>query len=533
MDLDAREIPSDYDLRHKEFRPHQLDTIRKLESKLDGSVTILQAVTGSGKSTLARAMGKDYTVTSLVKTKSLQNTVYRELDFDILFGRANYPCVHPDRITPEDTAADCMYELRMEQCEYADLCPYLEQKSIVQDSNVRSLNYAYFLTSQWPRKKPTKYGFYDECHILPDETLEFVGCTIRDGERMRWRLAEFPSCYDSTRESATKCMSWLEKAVGKISLEIAGMKTDDAMDKAKKSRGERLRSKLAQTYSAMQRNADDWYIRSGQRALDYMGNKTPGLQIKPLTARHHFPKLFLGVFPRTVLMSATVGNVSDLADELGIERYDFDHVPNQWPPESRPVHVLDVPSLGQSAKPEAFQIQAQKIAKVLNELPQDWSGIIHTTSWRATGELQSRLEFFGVETSRLFIPTRGRGTHHQMSEWNDAKLKKPGMIVITPSMNQGVDLLEERICIIAKTPWPFTAPGTFEDERRNYSNRFYRWQCASDLEQRAGRTRRGNIGDYDTDWQRNGFVCIADGSFKRMGLAKSCSSDFVESLKYE
>ena len=87
--------------------------------------------------------------------------------------------------------------------------------------------------------------------------------------------------------------------------------------------------------------------------------------------------------------------------------------------------------------------------------------------------------------------------------------------------------------MIAKVPFPFTAPGTYEDERRRYDPKFYKWQTASDLEQRAGRTRRGRADDYDDAWSVRGYVGIFDGAFKKMGMAKSCSTDFVESLVYE
>ena len=530
----ARVTPQDFGLPHTEWRKSQREIGLGLSEKPDGSVIFLSAPTGSGKTSYAKMLGTLSSVTSLVKTKSLQEHNYGEIyDFDILYGRGNYPCVHPDRAYPDLNADQCMYELKMEQCEYAAQCPYLIQKQIVKASNVRSLNYAYFLTSRWPRKKEyaTEFGVYDECHILPDETLEFVGCTIKDTDRLRWRLPEFPSCYESSRDSVNLVLTWLEQSIGVLEVTIAQIKGDEPDDKAKKSRAERLAMKLKFTCTAIHRSGDDWYVRSGQRALENIAERKPGLVIKPLTARFHFPSLFLNVFPKTIMMSATVGNVEDLAEELGVEKYDYERVPNQWPPESRPVHVLDVPPMGYSAKDSAKELQAKKMANVLNELPQDWSGIIHTTSWKQTAELKSRLNFFGVSDHRLFIPTRGQGTNAQMTEWNIAK--RPGMIVITPSMNAGVDLLQERICLIAKTPFPFCQPGSYEYERMLYSNRFYRWQTAADLEQRAGRTRRGRPEDYDDSFNVRGYVGIFDGAFRKMGLAKSCSKDFNESLVYD
>ena len=527
--------PRFFDLPHDKWREGQLDSIKYLLDRPDGSVTVLQAPTGSGKTSLSRAMARHMSVTTLVKPKNLQVENYGNLyAFDVLFGRGNYPCVHPQRSSLDDTAAECLYEGMMDECEYVGECPYLVRKREVQRSKKRSLNYSYFLTAAWPHqsKQATKYLFLDECHNLPDETLEFISCTIREGERIRWRLPEFPSCYDSSRDSINTCLKWMESAIGILMIEMGKLKeSEDSYSKSQKSKAERLVAKLAQTCTAIHISQDDWYVRSGQRALSYDGAQTSGLIVKPLTARYHFSKLFLGIYLRTILMSATIGNYVDFCDELGIEDYEFHLVKNQWWPEQRPVHVLDVPSMGQSATEASRVKHAEVMAKTINDLPHDWSGVIHVTSWKHAWDLKARLTKAGV-VNRLFIPDRG-GTNKQMAQWNEVKRKGKGMLVITPSMNAGVDLLEERICIIAKVPFPFFMQGTYEWERMMYSNRFYRWQTASDLEQRCGRTRRGRSEDYDDQWNVRGYVAIADGSFRKMGLAKSCSVDFVDSLVYD
>jgi len=527
--------PRDFDLPHDAFRPGQLDTIQYLLNRPDGSITLLQAPVGSGKSACAKAPAKKHSSTAVVRTKSLQMQYANMYSFDVVFGRTNYPCVHPDRESIDDTAAQCLYEGAMADCEYADECPYLIAKHIAQASRVRVINYAYLNTSRWTKEKRylTKYLFLDECHNLPDETLDFVSCTIREADRIRWRLPEYPSCYDSSRDNINLCLKWMEQSIGILKLAIdENKKESDAYHKGQVSKAERLTAKLAQTCSAIHVSQDDWYIRSGQRALTYDGKPVPGLIVKPLTARYHFPKLFLGIYPRTVLMSATIGNHSDFCEELGIQKYDFHAVPNQFTPKQRPVHILDVPSMGQSVTEAGRVKHAEAIAKAINDCPLDWSGIIHVTSWKSAWDLRTRLTKVGIKAQRLFIPDRG-GTNKQIAQWNEIKNKSKGMLVITPSMNAGVDLLEERICIIAKVPFPFFAPSTFEWEKMQYSNRFYRWQTASDLEQRCGRTRRGRPEDYDDSFNVRGYVAIADGSFKKMGMQKSCSADFVESLVYE
>lgn len=529
--------PRDFALPHDVWRDNQFETIQYLSGVKDGRVVILSAPTGSGKTSLSKAMAKYGGVTTLVKTKGLQVENYgKTYEFDVLFGRGNYDCIHPEK-EPMARADACLYEDRMQECDLFSQCPYVMQKHLVQESMVRSLNYSYFLTASWPRESDyaTKYLFLDECHNLPDETLEFVSCTIKEGDRIKWRLPEFPSVYDSSKDSVEACRKWLSRAAAILYKTAAELKKEkDAHSKAKRSKAIRLMSKFYHTSEAIEAAPTDWYSRSGLRALEFNGNKIPGMVVKPLTARHHFGRLFLGMYPRTVLMSATVGNHMDFAEELGIDpaAYDFHQIPNSWPPESRPVHVADVPSMGQKATESMRQKQAETMAKAINDLPGDWSGIIHVTSWNQAWDVRKRLVKAGVKSGRLFIPDRG-GTNKQIEQWNYVRDGGEGMLVITPSMNAGVDLQKERICIIAKVPWGFTSPGTYDDERRRYSNKFYRWQTASDLEQRCGRTRRGKSEDYDDSFSIRGYVGIFDGSFQRMGLGKSCSLDFVDSLVFD
>jgi len=498
---------------------------------------LLQAPVGSGKTALAKAMSvSDGGTTAVVKTKSLQQQYAEGYDFDVVFGRANYPCVHPERETLDSTAADCIYESMMNECEYAEECPYLIAKHIAQASSQRVINYAYMNTSRWVKlpQYATDYLFLDECHNLPDETLEFVSCTVREGERIKWRLPEFPSVYDSSRNSIGLCLRWMEQSIGILKMKVDELKKEtDPYSKSQRSKAERLVAKLAQTCSAVHLSGEDWYSRAGLRALSYDGKSVPGMVAKPLTARWHFKKLFIGAYPKTILMSATIGNPNDFAEELGLgNNWEFHAVPNQWPPQSRPVHVLDVPSQGAKATESARQKQADAIAKIINECPSDWSGVVHLTSWKGCWDLRGRLVKAGLNAKRLFIPQRG-GTNKQMDEWNHVRENGRGMLILSPSMHSGVDLLRERVNICAKVPFGFFMPSTYEWERMQYSNRFYRWQTASTLEQQMGRTRRGREEDYDTDFERRGLCVIADGSFQKMGMQKSCSEGFNEVLIFD
>lgn len=529
--------PRNYDLPHDEWRHGQYEMTQTLLGKREGSVTILQAPTGSGKTGLARAIASRQSVTALVKTKVLQQSNYANTyKFDLLFGRANYSCIHPEQVANDAGADQCLYEAEMDQCDLVDSCPYVMQKRLTQRSRVRSLNYSYFLTSRWPRQEKfaSQYLFVDECHLLSDETVEWTGLMVREVDRVKWRLSEFPSCYQSSPENTRTILGWMERAIGELDVALEGLSNrKDAGSLARKSGAERLKNKLTFTCGAIHHAPYDWYCRSGIRALEYMGQPRPGLVIRPLTAKHHFPRLFLGVYPKVVMMSATVGAPEFLAEELGLQTWEFERIPNQWGPERRPVHVLPCPVLGYNS-PESYYVkQAELIRSALDALPRDWSGIIHVTSWKHAQGLSQRLVGAGFDASRLFVPKSGRGTNEQLAEWDRVKLSRPGMLILTPSMSEGVDLLNERICIVAKVPFPSRAPGSYDHERMLYSSDLYKLRTAWSLEQRCGRTRRGREEDYDASFERRGYVAICDGAFQKMGVKKYCSEDFREALIYD
>ena len=527
--------PREYGLPHESWRPSQYQMVQTLLGKKEGSVTLMQAPTGSGKTGISRGVAGKKSVTALVKTKMLQQTNYDGIyKFDILFGRGNYDCIHPEQMIEDAKADQCLYESRMDECEYVDECPYVMRKRLVQRSRVRSLNYSYFLTSRWTRnsKFATDYLFLDECHLLSDETVEWVGLTVRDSDRLKWGLPSFPTTYQSTKEGVDRCLDWAEQAIGVLETKLEGLTGKDANTLSKKSRIERLVSKLTFTCSAIHRAPHDWYCRAGERALEYMGTPRPGLMIKPLTARHHFPKLFLGIYPRVVMMSATIGAPEFMAEELGIEHWEYEQVPNQWGPEQRPVHVPECPSLGYKSPDSHWVKQAEIIKAQLEALPEDWCGVIHTNSYAQATNLAKRLDKLNFNTMRLYLPRAGTPTNQQLSDWEMEKKRYRGRLIITPSFSEGVDLTEERICIVAKTPFASVSPGSFDYERMLYSSSMYKQRTAWKTEQMCGRTRRGREIDYDTSFEKRGWVSVVDGAFVARGVRKHCSRDFVEALVY-
>lgn len=315
---------------------------------------------------------------------------------------------------------------------------------------------------------------------------------------------------------------WLEKARDGLRDEWKALdrKTSDNA-KTRKRKCELLGKKLTATIDALRICPDDWYISSGRKAQKYRREYRPAFVCKPLTARHHAPSYFgFGNGGRQILMSATIGDFGSFKAELGIRESADLVVPNQYPPEVRPVYLLDCPSMGSRATDSDFEQQADLIASSILGCPNHWSGLILVTRKSEANLLAKRLGQRGLADRTWVTPGwdgEYKPTDQQVIAWEQRKRKVPNSICISWSLWVGYDGLDERILIAAKVPYPtWGSKGSFDGAWRAYDMKRYRWATANMLAQGLGRTRRGRDCDYDLEGEFNGFVAVADGSYRQI-----------------
>jgi Rad3-related DNA helicase len=509
--------PKALGLPHATWRPHQRETV---EWALDSKKTVLiEAPTGSGKTGLASAIAAVRpNAVALVRTKFLQVDNYAHgYDFVPLMGKSNYPCVHPNAKAAA-AADECLYaEAGMNTCPYAHQCPYVLQRDLARTDSKTVLNYAYWLTASnaWPQ--PTSL-ICDEAHQLSELVLEWAGITIEEFHRGEYELPSFPIISGAASHAVhvkgqaplDKAAVWLHAVQGKLEISFtraASRGKEDAQARKRARRIERLLAKVTATLDAIEVNPDLWYLRSGPNAL---GDGKWGFVAKPLTARHHFQYYFGGPW-QTYIMSATIGNAEVFATELGLDSYDFRRVPSNWAPESRPIYALDVPRLGMKSSPEDWDRQADQIVKAIRSVDDAWSGLIHTTSMVEAERLTVRLARKGL-AGRVIVSER-KSTHEIAGAWRAHLRRHPNAILVSWALHEGYDGTEEKINIIAKTPYP-NLGSPYEKERQRFDGKMYLQRAAWTMEQMAGRTRRGNPDDYDTPDEKRGLVAFADGGWK-------------------
>lgn len=534
-------LSTPYGLPHATLRLGQAETIEWLFA-MPGNVAVVNAPTGSGKTSFAAAMASRKRVLALVKTKSLQTENYGgSYEFDVLYGRSNYDCAHPEALQGS-TAAECLYAAAMHECEYASQCGYLHTRNLVSSSYRASLNYAYWLAAKWPAAKLAAshgYLFLDEAHQLSDVVLDYTSIIVTMADRLTWDLPAFPIIRGRATLAelhaargwlvdASLCMAAAIRAIAptaatdddeQLDASATGTATqlpEAQMRKLRKAKA--LHSKLQAVGEALEGNATHWYLRSGPATREVAGTREPAFVARPLTARYHFPRYFLNEDWKTVMMSATIGDPQTFATELGLpDGWAYRDIPNAWAPEARPVRVLASPAMGYATRENegVLNEQARVMAEAINSCPRDWYGIIHVTRKTEAVALANRLARQGVSAHRLWTPNPQHGTEQMLADWKRTKRQTRGALAVSWAWHEGYDGTDEKICIAAKVPFP-SLGDEYERERMQFDGTMFLQRTAWTLEQMLGRSRRGRAEDYDTAGERRGLVAIADGNYRRV-----------------
>jgi Rad3-related DNA helicase len=490
--------------------PHLLDRLGQQDAldwilNSDKQYLILCAPTGFGKSPLAAACSIDFRTLALVLHKSLQSANYKEqYDFDILYGKSNYPCVERNKkqasFLPRVryTAYDCGNP----DCE----CPYQQQELHCLESQRVSLNYAKFLMSKsFNDRFQPDFLFLDEAHNLPDITMNFVGLSL-DWDN------EFLQCPGGVEPRVKARLNYGEAMTvfRQCARAVEANKPVQSEDLKLWRKWKRVSQKIAVTDHILSSGSlNDWYYEATDKSLI----------IKPLTAKYHF-KRFFGMADKIVLMSATI--TPNIAERLGLGagEYDFMKVPNPWPVPSRLVYDLCGPAINWKSSEEDKEEQVKLIANILQE---DNSGIIHVSSKSQAIAMCDLLYRLTKQDVDFHVPTLGIGTEKQYQEWDE--VREPGIYCISWNFHEGVDLGQDDINIMAKTPWPAIG-SNYEKACLEYDPQWYNQKTAHIVEQLFGRHQRGLQEHYLPGAK---MAYIADSSWHR--LKTNLSLDFIRRVR--
>lgn len=505
-----------------QFRSNQKETLIKIADALNDpnvKFVIVQAPTGSGKSGLAVALGEaaesSYILTS---NKLLQNQYVRDFQDDIadLRGRANYACkTHlgfncagsPCRNTKEGRS----------KCHTDWHCEYHNAISFAQDSNIVSMNTAAGISflNYTIHLGARKLLIVDEAHLLPDMLTGFVEFTI--SSRILEKLISSNSSHlvnIPNFEEIEKYKQWLSLLGSELDYIEKNYSGPTAMDR---SLGNSFTLEDVENLNRkLKKIVDEAELYGNNLVVDHKFNSlaktiVESVSFKPIdVSRYAFENLFK-FCEKTIMMSATIINVKELASSLGIKEDEmvFIDVPSTFPKENRPILRNYIGTLSKDNIDILMPKAIQAIEKILED-HKDEKGIIHAHSYKNADKIYEALKSrFG---SRILYP---KNSSKQAEAMQDHAMSKKSTVLLSPSMTEGVDLKDDlsRFQIIFKVPYPNMGDKVVK-ARMKARPEWYGYKALLTLIQAYGRSVRSES-DYAVTYVLDGAFESLIGRYKK------------------
>ena len=470
-----------------ELRPGVKELFEALETYSDKRFFIIRGKTGVGKSGLSIAISRVHGCHILTATKLLQDQYANTAEFNsefVMKGKSNYTCHYTGKSMSDAPCSSnnlfkigkAKYSLSGQNpkdqknvCMNSFGCEYYVKKRALAESGGGILNYDLAMLSVLSKEAIVM----DEAHNFIDKILDTYTIDIS-----RAKLESLLDIDDTPNQ--TTYVEWLKSIVAKASVkfELAGVG-------AAREQLRNLRDKA------------NGIINESPKPGDFFVEVTSDhIQIKPLIPRKIAMK-FLSKFKKVFFLSATLD--VDFASLLGLPAKDTleFNIDSTFPVENRPIYFpKDIPNINFATKIDKSMPQIVLLNKII-ETHKD-RGIIHTANYRIFDALQVIYK----KNKRFTWAEQGQNK----SELLEKHAAKPGSILVSPSMIEGVDLKDElaRWQVIFKIPFP--AKTDYIDALEQSMPGLYAAITRNALVQAYGRAVR-----TEKDWAH---TYVLDGSLK-------------------
>ena len=481
--------PSDFGLPEKftEFRENQLEVAAKIAASTKYCY-MLDSPTGTGKSIIAattqRILGEN--VAYLCTTKQLQDQLLHDFPYArTLKGRGNYPCLKFKNMYPRITAEECSNK-ENDSCDFLSTCPYMVAKREALAAPLAVLNTSYFLTeaNYVGTFSDQELVIVDEADTLEDLLMSFVDVTITQKQLDMLKLD--PPKYKTKFES---WVEWANGAVGILKPRLASIRRDlegswattdfDLMKEEK--RLSRLLSKLTFFVHEVDKNWI-WYPQEQQWSF------------KPVWIAKYSENTFWKHMKKVLMMSATILDYMQISRNVGLDvmKVAYKALPSTFPKENRPVYLDYVGIVTNKTMVEALPKLVQKVRSIMEQHPND-KILVHCVTYKIRDYLAQFLDKNRIMTHSTF---------DRVDVLEAFKKSPQPKVLLSPSMDRGVDLPgdECRVVVITKCPYPDL--GDPQISKRVHASRdgntWYAHKTTSKIIQMAGRGVRSKTDYADT-----------------------------------
>ena len=372
-------------------------------------------------------------------------------------------------------------------------CEYWRCKDNAIHNDITIHNYHYFMYEHAYAHEftPRYLGIFDEAHLIESLLMGFVEERFASWAFNRiTRYLAVPSITIPFYTTLSDWVSWLDDIHKILTTDILPRFGDiEAKDIEqtieRKSILDLVKStieRIAKLKVDMSLSPDNW--------VSYRNENT--ITFKPVTIHQYSNKYLFQYTNKRVLMSATILDGKALARYLGLGTdIAFVRVPKStFPPTNRPFRYDFV---GKAT----YNSMKEYLPKLLEELdnrliPQnlEYKGVIHTHTNDIAKYIVNNSKYKDVMMTNTFSPLERTEVFEQFFD------EKPPKIMVSASMNTGVDLYDDRCRwqVLCKVPYP--SLGDPQIKRRvDQDQTWYVWQTIMTLVQTYGRGCRS-----DTDW---------------------------------
>lgn len=485
----------------KNPREGQLETVTEIyNAMLKGyKYIILEAGTGTGKSAIAACLA------SLVNnayiftvTKQLQEQYTNDFkDFALVKGRSNFQCLNykQDDINETCDMGSCVLEksnceFKVNQFNYLfqdNCCEYYLQKVLALNNNVVISNYDYMFPELNYVNDFSKRDLiiFDEAHNLESKIMNLLSLEFTRKELKEEAKVNLSKQVISKLKSGDY-ISWInfiEKITDKYNkVNKKYKKNPNKFSKESKIIDKRI-GEFKRFKKYINQDPKNWIV-------DY-DSKYQLLSFKPIKIDNYAKDLLFKYGEVCLFMSASILDYNQFAKWLGIDKEEIYPIRRKSPFDSsrNPIYLgranMNYKNIKSNA-PKTIPI----IKEILNNHKNE-KGIIHTVSYQCKDYLMNNLN-----DDRLI----DHNNKNRLKVLNKFEKSKKPLVLVSPSMNEGVDLPGDkcRFQIIYKMPYPSISNKQVK-ARRDIERRWYDYQTAISLVQTYGRGMR-SIDDYCTTY---------------------------------
>lgn len=500
LHLRAPDSPLELGLDKPEWREHQKETVDQiLDAYQTSDRVLLNAPTGAGKTIIGAALARCLSGDALylAHTIQLQQQQLSTLpDAVTCTGRSNHPCINATYLmmNPDMTAADADCP-----CEHAVSggCGYYDQWFRAMAAQDVVLNYAFVVRTikgkglrTWGGKVPNPFKnrglmVCDEGHNLESALLDADGV---DFYQRTWE--EFG--YEVPR--TTDYGAWVEwRQANHVPLEA----DVDSVTESRRAAGPGNRDLWSRErkLKSMLMALEQMPVTTDHTPV-YVGRTSYGYRVRPLWAWNRSNDILFKYAPKTLIMSATMGEPHLAAKLLGLENWSQVTIPSTFPVANRPVYYWPVSRMKHGMEESEKQKQVVALAHLARKFPNS-PGVVHCNSFALGRYLADGIRSLAPDVSPRVLLHDSTNVKSRTFEPFQTHEGLDNAILITPSATTGVDWDFVGWQMIPKVPFPdlgdeFTRLryDYVTDEGEAIGKEVYTQEAVKTLVQAAGRNVR-------------------------------------------